>query len=306
MNGRLLSLSILFFFALSAKDSFSATPPLEVEVVEQKPEEKFIVVITASYNNARYYKQNIDSVMDQEYENYHLIYVDDCSTDGTYNLVKTYIESIGAADRVTLIKNDTRIGAMANQYHAIHQCPDRAIIAIVDGDDRLANSKVFDCLNKKYSKKEEKIWLTYGQFRVEPGGQIGWCRPIPLEYVQRNAFRDYKHNLSHLRTFYAGLFKQIKKEDLMLNGSFLQMCADNGAMFPMAEMAREHMCFIPDVLLVWNGHNELNDHKTVRGLQRQLDLVVRSLPRYEKIESPFLASLKDDEEAYDLLIGKTA
>lgn len=303
MNARLLSLCILFSFALDAKViSFEV---IKREKVAQKPIEKCIVVVTASYNNEKYYKQNIDSVLGQKYENFHLIYIDDCSSDDTYNLVKAYIELVGASERVTLIKNDKRIGAMANQYDAIHRCPDRAIIAIVDGDDRLAHPKVFERLNKEYSN-EKDIWLTYGQFSIEPGGHIGWCRAIPPQYAHRNAFREYPHNLSHLRTFYAGLFKQIQKEDLMLNGSFLQMCADNAAMFPMAEMARDHMQFISDVLLVWNGHNELNDHKTVRGLQRQLDVIIRSRSRYKKVESPFLASLKDDEEAYDLLIGKTA
>lgn len=256
-------------------------------------DERFIVVVTASYNNERWFEQNLSSILKQEYSNFHLIYIDDCSTDGTYDLVKNYINEVGAADRVTLIRNDQRVGAMANQYRAIHMCPDRAVIAIVDGDDELAHAQVLSHINTTYS--DFTTWLTYGQFRVKPGGSIGWCRSIPTAYVQRNAFREYTHNLSHLRTFYAGLFNQIKKEDLMYKEEFLQMCADNAAMFPMAEMARDHICFIPEVLLVWNGLNDLNDHKTVKGMQRELDLEIRGRDRYDKVESPFVSSEEEDE-----------
>ncbi len=42
-------------------------------------DEKHMVIVTASYKNAQWYAWNLDSVFDQKYENWHLIYVDDCS-----------------------------------------------------------------------------------------------------------------------------------------------------------------------------------------------------------------------------------
>jgi glycosyltransferase involved in cell wall biosynthesis len=54
--------------------------------------EKNIVIVTASYNNKDWYKQNLDSVFVQKYQNYRLIYIDDCPPDGTYELVKEYVE----------------------------------------------------------------------------------------------------------------------------------------------------------------------------------------------------------------------
>ena len=189
-------------------------------------------------------------------------------------------------DRVILINNDERRGALYNQYHAIHEfCKSTDVVAILDGDDFLAQDDVLAYLNNVYS--DPNVWLTYGNFRVWPTGERGWCQQFPVTIVQRNAFRDHQHNPSHLRTFYAGLFQLIKKEDLMYQGKFFQMCADNAAMFPMIEMARDHFRFIPDVLLLWNSENTLNDHKVVQGLQRKLDLVIRAMPRYNKIETPF-------------------
>jgi len=60
----------------------------------QNTNEKPIVLIVASYNNTQWYKWNLDSIFNQKYKNYHVIYIDDCSKDDTYELVKNYITKI--------------------------------------------------------------------------------------------------------------------------------------------------------------------------------------------------------------------
>src|SRR5579872_96758 len=81
---------------------------------EQKP----LVIVIPSYNNSDWYRKNLDSVFAQDYDNYRIIYIDDCSIDGTYELVRDYIVENGQKERVTLIKNDRRQGALANHYRA--------------------------------------------------------------------------------------------------------------------------------------------------------------------------------------------
>lgn len=249
---------------------------------------KHFVVVAASYNNKEWYTCDVhkkwvghlDSIFLQAYDNYHVIYIDDCSTDNTGKLVENYIKEKGMEDRVTLIKNARRYGAMENHYRAMHACKDGDVIVILDGDDAFASIDVLAYLNTIYS--DGQTWLTYGQFIEYPLGTNGYCCPMPPDIVRNNAFRDWTHNPSHLRTFYAGLFNQIKREDLMYEGEFLKMTADAAAMFPMIEMARNgHFQFIPLVLCIYNGDNSLNDHKISKTLQRQLDLVIRSRNRYE-------------------------
>jgi len=41
--------------------------------------EKSMVVIIPSYNNESYCEKNLTSVFSQQYENYRVIYIDDCS-----------------------------------------------------------------------------------------------------------------------------------------------------------------------------------------------------------------------------------
>lgn len=229
-------------------------------------DDKQIFIIIPSYNNSRWYKQNIDSVLVQKYDHYHVIYIDDCSSDGTGELVQNYVQACGLSDRFTIINNTKRRGALANLYDAIHACQDDHIILTLDGDDWLADENVLTEINRVY--QDENVWMTYGQFKTHPQQTIGFCREMPSSIVRGNFFREYDWITSHARTFYAGLFKKVALGDLLYEGSFFDVTWDMAFMYPMLEMASFHAVFIPKVLYVYNQENPLNDFrkKVVRQL----------------------------------------
>lgn len=252
-----------------------------LNTVHGAAEQKHIVIVTASYKNAECYQWNLDSVFNQDYDNWDLVYFDDNSSDDTANLVADYASQKGFSDKVILVANKNRCGAMENQYFAIRQlCAPTDIVIILDGDDRLAHSHVLSYINDVYA--DGTVWLTYGQYREHPRGTIGYCCPMPADIITRNAFREVPMPPSHLRTFYAGLFHKIKLEDLLYEGKFFPMCADMAAMLPMIEMAADHFKFIPDILLDYNVANPLNDHKVSWDLQKKCDVVIRARSPYKK------------------------
>jgi glycosyltransferase involved in cell wall biosynthesis len=276
---RVVCFFLLFFINLFSleKAHFSNRPAINGD--------RKIVIVVTGYNNKDWYKKNLDSIFMQQYTNYHVFYVDDCSTDGTYDLVKDYVNKKGFKKKFTILRNDRREGcALANEYKVIWRCNDKDIIAILNADDFIAHPGVLSHINSVYA--DSRIWLTYGQFIEYPSKIRGFCKEYEKDIVERNAFREVADIPSHMRTFYAGLFKQIKKEDLKLNGEFLKMSCDMAIMLPMIEMARDHYAFIPEVLYVYNAMNPLSEHRVSRNLQRDLDVLIRSRPRYEKVTSP--------------------
>ena len=102
--------------------------------------ERHIVIVVASYNNKDWYKHNLDSILAQDYSNYNVIYVDDCSPDGTGKLVAEYIKEKDIEHRIQLICNEERCGALANQYKAIHSCDDMSIVIICIDNDNSCNN----------------------------------------------------------------------------------------------------------------------------------------------------------------------
>lgn len=271
-----MNIKYVFILACIVLNIWADNPPLE----------KHIVIVTASYNNAAWYQRNLDSVFEQKYDNWNLIYVDDCSPDRTADLVYSYIIQKGFEHKVALVCNETRCGGLENQYMAIkHLCKPTDIVVILDGDDWLTGPHVLAHINNLYA--DGNTWLTHGQFKTFPEGWLGWCEAYSPEVIANNGFRSEKWYLSHLRTFYAGLFHKIKLADLMYEGKFYPMASDLVIMFPMAEMARDHITFCPEILLEYNMASELNEHKVSRQLQIDCAMAARSLPRYEKVESPF-------------------
>ncbi len=272
---RLLSITVLF--VVNHTSMYANALPINLQ-------EKPIVIVTASYKNARWYQRNLDSIFMQKYTNYTLLYTDDASPDGTGELVAQYVKTKNMEHKILLTRNAERQGALANQYRMIHACPDNAIIVIVDGDDWLPHDQVLAYINAVYQQHD--VWLTYGQYQEWPSGSRGFNRPIPKLVVEKNTFRNQYYAFSHLRTYYAWLFKKIKIEDLMLDGKFLSMSGDIAVMLPMTEMARNHFAFISDILYIYNGANDINDHKVSRQTQQDIDLWVRSRPPYAKTERP--------------------
>ncbi len=244
--------------------------------------EKYIIVIIPSYNNIRWYKRNLDRLFQQQYNNYLVLYIDDCSTDNTYEFVRSYISAHGQTRRVLLIHNEQRQGALSNVYHAIHACPDRAIIVTLDGDDWLNGTNVLQIINRAYD--DPNVWLTYGQFEEFPGCSLGICHPMPDYVVRSRSYRKEPWFTSHLRTFYAGLFKRVKKEDMLFEGQFFSVAWDQSFLFPMLEMADGHIKFIDQILYIYNQANPLNDFRQHLRKQLYCERVIRRRQRYQPLD----------------------
>jgi hypothetical protein len=250
-----------------------------VYTVVPTSEKPFVIVVT-SFNNAAWVTKNLDSITQQQYHHYRIIYVDDASVDGTAAAVKAYAHTHAIDDKLTLIENRNWQGLMANHYRAAWLCKDHEIIVHLDGDDWFAHPHVLELLNKVYSSDD--VWLTYGQYQEWPRSIKGACKPILKHYIARNKFREQLYIYSALRTFYAWLFKAIKIADLMTDGTFLLTIGDINFMYAMVELTGTHNRFIPDVLYIYN--------KTPRPARDSIFNIARTdiehLPKQQPLTAP--------------------
>ena len=247
--------------------------------------EKSMVIVIPSYNNQQWYERNVQSVLSQNYTNFRIIYCDDCSPDGTGKLVQEYLVDNDPNNKVCLIKNTTRRGPLHNMYTMVHMCEDDEIVVTLDGDDWFSDSNVLSKLNAIYSSGE--IWMTYGQFQSSSSGACGWAMPMSDDMIKSNAFRGWREIPTHLRTFYAWLFKKIKLQDLLYMGKFYPMAGDTAFMFPIIEMAGERHQFIADIMYIYNDENTINEHKRSRQLQVYLATTIVHKERYKRlVEKP--------------------
>ncbi len=83
-----------------------------------------------SWNTAKFIGKSIQCVLNQTYENWELIIVDDCSTDNTDEVIKSYLKD----GRIRYFKNDKNRGAAVCRNKALQEANGRWI-AFLDSDD---------------------------------------------------------------------------------------------------------------------------------------------------------------------------
>lgn len=258
------------------------------------PEKKIVVVIT-SYKNKDWYRANLDSVYNQNYQNYRVIYLDDNSPDGTGKLVEAYIKEKGQEHRTTLIQHTEWQSQMGNHYNAVYMCADDEIVCHLDGDDYLSSPQTLQIVNAVY--QNDDVWVTFGLPIKSDTNEL--CNDsIPelrkQEITASNHFRLTTDGwpYSHLRTFRVWLFKQIKLEDLMFEGNFANMspCPDVAMEYPMLEMAGFHNRVLTNRLYVWNVKNPISQ-RIITPLRNilKVDHTIRfQWPVYEPLSAPIL------------------
>jgi glycosyltransferase involved in cell wall biosynthesis len=246
---------------------------------------EFVVVIP-SYNNETVCLRNLESVVNQTYPHWSIVYIDDCSTDSTGALVDEFVKKRMLSGRCKVIHNKTRKGAMHNYYKAIMKIDSKKVVATLDGDDFLAHHDVLKVLSDVYA--DDSVWATHGNYTTFPFTASSYCYAYPQEIQNNAAFRSYVWLGCQLRTFYAKLFHKIKKEDLAWQGSFVPMTSDLAFMFPILELASQgHIRFIEEELYIVNTANPLSDAKVDKPLQLEIEKHIRSLPPYKPLKKLF-------------------
>ena len=261
--------------------------PLSLFAYTAQKENPHFFIVIPTYHNKEYCIQNIQALVDQEYTNWTAYIAVDgnrSDDDGTGDLLEAFVKEHNLEDKITIHRNSERLLALHNIFDAIHSaCPDDEwVVGLYDGDDWFYTNKVLDRVAREY--RDNDAWFTYGQYINYPQNTLGNCRPFPQQIADHNNFRSYPWIASHFRTFKAGLFKRIKKEDLMHEGKFFPMAWDV-AFLPMLEMAtQKHIRFIPDILYVYR-HHQFNDYNVNYPLLAKMEAVIRSRAPYQPLES---------------------
>jgi glycosyltransferase involved in cell wall biosynthesis len=239
-------------------------------------DEPSFVFVICSYNNALWYQANLLSIAMQSYKKFRVIYIDDASSDGTAQLVTSWIKTSPLSDRFMLVENEKRKGKMANLCYAAHElCKNNDIIIELDGDDFLENSSVLQQLAARY--KNKNVWLTYGSFVPLSGNYSFRTEQLPEWVIEKHAYRQYPWVTSHLKTYYSWLVKTVPFEYLKIGDEFVPTASDVALMLSLLERAGHHSLFIQDTLCVYNDLNPLNDHKVDLQKQLSVDSYVRKL-----------------------------
>lgn len=141
-----------------------------------------VSIIMPSYNTERFIADSIQSVLNQTYQNWELIIVDDCSTDNTDTVVASFTDS-----RIRYLKNDVNSGAAVSRNRALREAKGKWI-AFLDSDDLWAPEK----LEKQIKFMEENDYhFSYTNYEKidEESNKLNIFVSGPKEVTEKDMYR---------------------------------------------------------------------------------------------------------------------
>lgn len=141
-----------------------------------------VSIIMPSYNTERFIADSIQSVLNQTYQNWELIIVDDCSTDNTDTVVASFTDS-----RIKYLKNEKNSGAAVSRNRALREAKGKWI-AFLDSDDLWASEK----LEKQIKFMEENDYkFSYTDYEKidEESNNLNIFVSGPKEVTEKDMYR---------------------------------------------------------------------------------------------------------------------
>ena len=145
-----------------------------------------VSIIMPSYNCGRFVEETIRSVQAQMYQNWEIIFVDDCSRDDTMSIVMALKEE---DQRIHVLQNSQNYGAAVSRNFALREAKGRWI-AFLDSDDLWKPEKLehqikfmeengysFSCTERDVVNEESKsvgLFVT-GPERITKAGMTRYC-----------------------------------------------------------------------------------------------------------------------------------
>lgn len=192
-----------------------------------KRREPFVFVICGRNVSPGRFKRCFQSLIAQRDGDWGAVIVDDASTNGFGDYAAML--TADCRHRITLIRNETRRGALYNTWNAISRyCDDpETVIITLDADDALIGDSVLERLRAEYD----------GGADVTVGSMLRLDKEARYPVNFDNPRRWDSNVWQHLRTFRKRLFDAIAVEDLKLDSQWIDPATDWAFMVPIVEMA---------------------------------------------------------------------
>ena len=272
-----------------------------------------INIVTPVYNSEEYIKNCIMSVAQQDYDNYKMFIIDDCSSDNTKGVAADTIAALprDIRTRFEILSNYNNFGAVYNQYTTIKQHCQGDIIMLLDGDDCLVNDpNIFHKYNNIYHDGAE---FTYGSCWSVADNIPLIAQEYPPEVKQNKSYRSCKFNwnmpYTHLRTFHPSLMNSLSESDFRdENGEWFRAGGDAAMFYNLIEQASpSNIVCVPEVVYLYNDLNPLNDYKVngneqnknAESIMKKIDppkkKILIAIPTAKYIETETFKSIYDLE-----------
>ena len=147
-----------------------------------KHEDVLVSVVMPVYNDSRFIRETISSVLNQTHSNLELLIVEDCSNDKSLEIIKEFDDK-----RIRLFVNEGNKGAAYSRNKGIKEATGE-FVAFLDGDDLWAPEKLEKQLDFMISNKYDFSYTNY-EVIDDAGNKTGTYLTGPKKISHRKFVR---------------------------------------------------------------------------------------------------------------------
>ena len=226
--------------------------------------ERRIVIISPFYNAESYIARCIESVAQQDYDNYVHYLIDDVSTDKSFKAALDAIIALPTSikNKFILMSNETKKYAIGNQFYCFSKTRPDDIVMLLDGDDWLTNNNsIFKFYNDIYARGHD---FTYGSMWSLADNIPLVAQQYPPDVIKNRSYRSHKFNwgipYTHLRTTLGSNTHSLESAQYKRNEKWYTAGADNPLFYDLIERSTNPLA-VQEIVCNYNDLNPINDYK---------------------------------------------
>lgn len=142
-----------------------------------------VSVVMSVYNGEKYLRAAIDSILNQTYDNFEFLIINDGSTDGTMSILNTYNDK-----RIKILNNIENKGLIYSLNRGFNEAKGE-YIARMDADDIALKNRLYDQI--QYLEENKDIDICDGGIQIFKNN----LSFISKRYVEQRSFSEIKTRL---------------------------------------------------------------------------------------------------------------
>jgi glycosyltransferase involved in cell wall biosynthesis len=243
---------------------------------------KLISIITPVYNQEKFIGQTIASVVNQSYQNWEMLIVDDCSVDKSWKVIRSWAEK---DSRIKIFRNKTNKGLIKNWKFLIDNSRG-GHIAFLEGDDVFYHQNIKEKV--QIFQKHPQVGMVYCNFNIiNEKGQV-----IIADNHKKNKIKTFKNTIIEpvdflfSRTGLIASYSQIMvKRDVILKVGYPRSLDTSAKVFLPSDwdfnfrIATASRVYCSDKILLGYRKHQSNSSANIPRVSKHLSLI---LDDYEK------------------------
>ena len=228
-----------------------------------------LAILMATYNGEKYLREQIDSILNQTYQDFDLYIRDDNSTDNTINIIKEYLKKY--PQKIFFVQDGRTAKGACNNFmfllEHVHNINKYEMFMFSDQDDFWINDKVELTINKynELMDKDQPILIHTDLFVVDSNLKL--INKSFIQYSDLNAnynkFNNYliQNNVTGCTTF-------VNKSLVELVDFNIKNICMHDWYFALIASAFGHVIFIDKQTIKYRQHiNNVLGAKKIKGIK---------------------------------------